>query len=188
MGIAYFELDYLPGKQHFRCEAHHSTLSVAACASLFRKHKVGCSLCTGCSIGATHSGEKLKPKFSQRECCRCGRSDLRLIGGTVCVGCYNRTREFLIGRNAKGQRPVHADPVFAADVDVPKTKTCRRRTGGRRVSLDVPRFERVHFDAVCSPVEAVLSAMRKTGATTARPVMAPKMVDRVPPAQMGLFS
>ena len=34
---------------------------------------------------------------------------MRLINGRLCVSCYNREREALIGKNAKGGRPMICD-------------------------------------------------------------------------------
>ena len=38
-------------------------------------------------------------------CSRCGRGDLRLIRGALCVSCYNREREVVKGINARGVPP-----------------------------------------------------------------------------------
>lgn len=35
----------------------------------------------------------------------------RLIAGLHCVSCYNRSREVLLGRNAKGKRPEKHPPL-----------------------------------------------------------------------------
>jgi hypothetical protein len=53
-------------------------------------------------------------------CPRCLRPAPRLINGWLCVSCYNRHREVLVGRNAKGSRPqltalLHAAQIVVAD-------------------------------------------------------------------------
>ena len=40
-------------------------------------------------------------------CARCHRTDLRLIGGNVCVGCKNCEYEWLKGRNSRDKPPAH---------------------------------------------------------------------------------
>lgn len=172
MATEYFSLDSVGGK-YFVCKLLRATLSTTACAAKFRKakEKGSASVCAHCSTGADHAGEKVKPIVSDRLCCRCGRTDLRLVGGTICVGCYNRERELLVGRNAKGRPPMHAAPVFQMDVFV------------------AGLHKRVHFDRVCSVTEAVMAAMRKTGATLARPAVSfsYRAVRMTAPVQMGLF-
>lgn len=49
-------------------------------------------------------------------CCRCHRTDLRLIGGNVCVSCQNRAYEWTKGRNAKGKAPVKHPPLVRRSV------------------------------------------------------------------------
>lgn len=47
----------------------------------------------------------MNPLRGQGLCVRCGRTDLRLIRGLVCVSCQNRAHEAKKGRNAKGAPP-----------------------------------------------------------------------------------
>lgn len=64
--------------------------------------------CRGCPVGATHAGQVDPTGHWLRgmpACSRCHRTDLRLIGGNVCVGCKNREYEWVKGRNAKGKFP-----------------------------------------------------------------------------------
>jgi hypothetical protein len=58
-----------------------------------------------------------------RVCPRCERLAARLINGRSCISCYNRTREAVIGANAKGTRPqimdvIHAEALAIAVADV----------------------------------------------------------------------
>jgi hypothetical protein len=64
--------------------------------------------CRDCRIGAAHAGERHIHRsaiFDMAICPRCRRGGARMIGGRLCVSCYNREREFKIGKNAKGTRP-----------------------------------------------------------------------------------
>jgi hypothetical protein len=56
-----------------------------------------------------HAGREkpdASPLWGTSICSRCHRTDLRLIGGNICVGCKNREYECLKGKNAKGKAPV----------------------------------------------------------------------------------
>lgn len=150
----YFEHPLMPGVQHFECQAQRCTLSVTSCAAQYRRAKApdSGSACRGCRLGAEHAGEKLT-STPRRLCCRCGRTDQRLVGGQVCVSCYNRQRELLVGRNGKGQFPSHARHVRPADVFV---------TGGRTI----------HVAHVADIAEAVLLALVRYPGAAAVPIQA----------------
>lgn len=113
--VSYFNVDYAPG-QYFKCEKQRCTLSVSGCASQYKKAKGGTSLCSGCEIGAAHAGEVLIYGLPVKMCCRCGGTDKRLIHARTCVSCYNREREYMLGRNAKGKPPIHARAVRMKDL------------------------------------------------------------------------
>lgn len=88
----------------FDCQALHASLSREACADNWRNTR--CLACNGCPIGAEHAGEKpTLPRPSRAPCIRCGRTDQRLLHKSLCISCWNRSREVLIGQNAKGERP-----------------------------------------------------------------------------------
>lgn len=66
--------------------------------------------CIGCDIGRANAG--LPPVVTSagraawaNVCARCWHVSDRLIGGRHCPSCYNRQREAVKGRNAKGGRP-----------------------------------------------------------------------------------
>lgn len=117
--VTYLTLDGCDG-QYFHCAAYSATLSVSACA---RRHDRARSdtdteflNCRACEIGAMHAGKKIVKRPAAHLCARCGRESQRLIRGAICVSCYNREREYLLGRNAKGTTPTHARPVRAEEV------------------------------------------------------------------------
>ena len=92
-----------PGYIGFDCPALRATLSAANCADNWKHRR--CLACNGCPIGAEHAGENPAPPVRARlPCVRCGRSDLRLLSRCLCISCYNREREAVKGRNAKGIR------------------------------------------------------------------------------------
>lgn len=110
-------------RQTIVCERHAGslTLSAESCADMWRrarKAKPWDSLypCRDCQVGAVRAGSAQSaahvPPVSL--CCRCGRSDLRLVLGQICVSCYNREREARIGRNRRGKAPIA--PVRVADI------------------------------------------------------------------------
>lgn len=39
-----------------------------------------------------------------------------MIGGKVCVSCYNRQREVIAGKDAKHRKPIHLRPVVPIDI------------------------------------------------------------------------
>ena len=98
----------------FRCDRMAASLQVMRCASMWAEANGKGSpperleRCRGCSVGACHAGAR-DPSYHRLRgvtvCARCHRTDLRLIGGNVCVGCKNREYEWVKGRNAKGKFP-----------------------------------------------------------------------------------
>lgn len=73
-----------------------------------------------CSIGAAHAGERHIERssfYGSNICPRCHKGTTRrLVGGLLCIGCYNRQREYLNGRNAKGTRPVKLKALYRVPV------------------------------------------------------------------------
>lgn len=111
--VEYFTYENVPGKSYFRCERMRATLSTAACKDSWRRadelNDGSHSSCRLCPIGAVHAGEvaaSMSPLKGTLTCCRCHRTAGRLINSMTCVSCYNRAREVLVGRNAKGTAPV----------------------------------------------------------------------------------
>lgn len=101
-----------PGDRYFRCSAMAATLATDACGANWRaSHEPGAErllACRVCPIGAVHAGEtdaSLSPLRGTKTCSRCGLGTTRLIGSWLCVSCYNREREYRLGRNARGKVP-----------------------------------------------------------------------------------
>jgi hypothetical protein len=138
----------------FRCVTMSATISTAACAQRHRDAQTvgdedpGRLLpCRGCSIGAAHAGVRLihySWNYGTEICPRCGRGTTRMIGHRVCVSCYNRAREFLSGKNAKGRAPMFLRSVFPINLhytvdDKPARIRLKRATGCVEVMLHILR-------------------------------------------------
>lgn len=101
----------------FRCDRRSMTLSVPACASLWRSAQAkrpepweGKFACRTCPVGAQHAGCAMPQEVEATEalrlvCPRCERDASRLIRSRLCISCYNREQEVIRGRNAKGGTP-----------------------------------------------------------------------------------
>lgn len=144
-----------------RCERRACSLSVASCAASWaaaQKRRPdpweGLWHCRSCPIGAASAGKPMPVATVTADalaciCPRCERQATRLIAGRLCVSCYNREREVLRGRNAKGTKPrlgakLHTEVLAVND--------------GRSVRVEV-------FEQVTSRVEVLITvAKRATGA------------------------
>jgi hypothetical protein len=107
--VIYFEHELMPGKKMFRCVRLSSTLQVTSCEGMWREANAGKQ-----EPGAMHAGVQdasVNPFRGKSMCARCNRSDLRLIGGNICVGCKNREYEWIKGANAKGRPPTKHPPL-----------------------------------------------------------------------------
>ena len=109
----YFTIEGVAGQQYFRCDRYRATLSVTACAGNWRRANHDNDderyRCKACPLGAIHAGEtaaSMSPLMGTTTCARCHKVAPRLIRRMVCVSCYNREREILIGKNAKGTKPI----------------------------------------------------------------------------------
>lgn len=152
-GVEYSTNPLMPGVRVFRCTRLSATLQVASCAGMWAQANEGGSpperlfQCRSCSVGAQHSGVRDPAGHVLRGlsvCSRCQRTDLRLIGGNVCVGCKNREYEWVKGSNAKGKFPV-----------------CHPALARRRVTVCAGGAVRVVArDLTASTVELVVEAIR----------------------------
>lgn len=125
--IEYFTIPELgEDRPMFRCERRSATLQVSACSQMWRdaNHREcpeRLDRCRGCQVGAAHSGEgdiSTCPITGTDICTRCHRGGMRLVRDEICVSCWNRERECLIGRNAKGSAPKMHPPLHAGSITV----------------------------------------------------------------------
>lgn len=135
-----------------RCDRRALTLSRDGCAASWRAAErkrpdpwEGRWHCRACPVGAAHAGRPQAETAAvveslQRVCPRCGRRAMRIIQGRLCVSCYNREREVLKGRNAKGGVPqltavLHDETVLIVRDGLLFRHTLRRVTGATEAML-----------------------------------------------------
>lgn len=120
----YFTLTELPDRPMFRCERLSATLQVPACAARWREANdrnasERLDQCRNCSLGAKHAGAgeiSLSPLRGMSICARCQQGTTRLVRRHLCVSCYNREREYLTGRNAKGSAPIKHPTLYPIEI------------------------------------------------------------------------
>lgn len=120
----YFTLPELPDKPMFRCERRQATLQVQSCAGMWTQANGKAAperldQCKNCPLGAKHAGVgeiSLSPLRGMSICARCHQGTTRLVRKHLCVSCYNREREYLIGRNAKGSAPKLHPPLHHLEI------------------------------------------------------------------------
>ncbi|HYD68502.1 hypothetical protein [Azospirillum sp.] len=147
----------------FRCERRSCSLSVTSCAASWQAAQrkrpepwEGLWHCRSCPVGAASAGKPMPVATVTGDalsciCPRCQRSAARIIKGRLCVSCYNREREVIKGRNAKGTIPrltakLHRQVLAVND--------------GNAVRVEV-------FDRVASRVEAMLAIARTSTGSVA---------------------
>lgn len=136
--VEYFSVELAPSLKMFRCEAMRATLSTSACAANWKaahaqqepvklapgqqpreSHALAGERlwkCKTCPIGALHAGQEHASLSSLKGsliCGRCHRGAMRLVGAHLCVSCWNRERELIVGRNGKGRAPVKLVDIHA---------------------------------------------------------------------------
>ncbi len=136
-----FQCPKIPGKL---------TLSEVSCAN---QHKAAQTKdwryrlphCIDCPIGAKNAGIEVGAPFqSKMVCVRCGSGSGRMVMGRLCMSCYNREREWRIGKNAKGSEPRGYKPL------------------GRFLFIHPGSCRRYLIEATCA-VEARLTAQKVWG-------------------------
>jgi len=183
--VAYFTREGFPARV-FECPRHRVTMMEVSCKASFQEAKrTGPSGrragCISCPIGALHAGEAVPAARTTEQgsyglfCVRCRRTstdcnDARQVGrmrlvrdGTLCVSCYNREREVVHQRNAKGSRPqkwAGLRPITVIGIADDGTKTVLKLPLARDLT------------------EAILTMHRRTGIRTVYP--APTAPIRVP--------
>jgi len=119
--MEYFEIPEMPGKKMFACAPLKAgMMQVATCAVMWTQangkdapDRLG--KCKQCTVGAGHAGvtdAAFNPIRGSHMCSRCNRTDMRLIGGNICVCCMNRQYEWVKGKNGRGKFPV-THPVLS---------------------------------------------------------------------------
>lgn len=117
--IEYRTIEGAPADRlYFVCRPLVATLSTDACADNWRRAQDSDDgslwRCRNCVVGAEHAGETAANLWygrGQLICSRCHRGVARLIYDEWCVSCYNRQREYLVGRNARGAFPSRMRPL-----------------------------------------------------------------------------
>lgn len=150
--VEYFSIPELPDKQMFRCERRNATIQVTSCASMWKaansKNSMECNMsCRTCSLGAFHAGEGDAVMSQLRGveiCSRCHRTGMRLVQGDICVSCWNRAREVIVGKNARGRKPLNHPPIVPHAITV---------LSGKKLLT----IKRAH--AICTE-ELILAALR----------------------------
>ncbi|SMP59381.1 hypothetical protein SAMN06295970_10665 [Noviherbaspirillum suwonense] len=117
MQVLYQEYVEYPGVKFFRCKPLWAVLTPEACSRNVSTKAV--IQCARCLVGKHHvamnmpqlqeehdrKGRGYRGVEPARRCVRCDTATFRLLGGTICVSCYNRQRELQIGVNARGGVP-----------------------------------------------------------------------------------
>lgn len=152
--IEYFQMADCPGL-YFECPRALGRFAVAHCVRMYSEahSKRGWSqgvrwTCRNCQTGAEHSQVARTDTsrfYRSARCTRCHRPASRLIRGVICLSCYNREREVLIGKNRKGNVPKFCPPIIS----------CQLAVVGD-VGTEVVKVERV-----ASRVEAVVTILRE---------------------------
>ncbi|MGJ7570870.1 hypothetical protein ACSFBX_10070 [Variovorax sp. RB2P76] len=155
------------GVRYFRCERLVAELSTTSCVAQWRAASTKFeSACRECPVGRAHAqsagseasdtARRAKPRI----CLRCGRDDLRLIGGTVCVSCYNREREWREGCDAKGKAPANFAPLsmFTVATEAANGTITHHSVEARHLSEAVGRM--AHANPQRRPAGSVLSDAR----------------------------
>lgn len=107
-------------------------------------------------------------------CLRCGHGGARLVGGRVCISCYNRGQEYLRGSNGKGTAPVFALRVaplslaYSVDGGLLKTRKVSQAADEVEVALDILRrqagkvvFFPADADAMCATPQRAAVRLRR---------------------------
>ncbi len=138
-----FQCPSIPGKL---------TLSEVSCANQYKAAQTKdwryrLPHCVSCQIGAKNAGLEVGTPFQHKALCvRCGSGEGRMVMGRLCMSCYNREREWRLGKNAKGGVPREYRPL------------------GRFLFVHVASCRRYLIEASCA-VEARLVAQKSWGLT-----------------------
>ena len=91
----------------FDCIKLKARLAKQSCAKRYLSRNF--ITCSGCAVGAVHAGVKRDDVqvMLKDTCVRCQKKAQRLIKNKLCISCYNREREYLVGKDRRGKAPVN---------------------------------------------------------------------------------
>jgi len=115
-GVTYIVAPAATGLKMFSCVRLWASVSQKGCGARWFDAQTATGrlaerleICRSCPIGAAHAGETVvyySKRYGSMICPACRKGTTRMIGGKVCVSCYNRRREISIGKNGRGNAPV----------------------------------------------------------------------------------
>ena len=121
------DLRVVPGSglELFTCKRQAGGLKLTknGCSDLFKRAQLSdldkyphLAYCLDCEVGKENSdGLNILPRLP-KTCVRCERPNIRrLCGKLLCVSCFNRGREMMTGKNARGAVPVRFIPLHIFD-------------------------------------------------------------------------
>lgn len=165
-------LVYFPENSMFDCPRHIALrIDTRSCGRMWeraRKLPKGCTdtivKCRGCTIGAANAGKPVEAALMhvavERICPRCGHGASKFtIDGTICVSCFNRQREALIGANRRGNKPsaaLRGVPARWAGALKPRTLSVYVRVQSRAMGM----AKRKSIARIVNGVEAALRITR----------------------------
>jgi len=171
-------INHAPEIDLFTCPNHAGNLKISesSCASMWQRARTlrnesfnPVEACCGCRIGAKCAGfddapEERKIGLIDHICTRCHRPATRFVYGRICISCYNRGREVLIGKNARGAVPKYLPPMINVSVSYQEDGV----------------LQQVNMDQVIDETEARLSIVRKSSHVLAfvRSITSPLMQAR----------
>lgn len=98
--------------EEFQCQPLAMRLTRGSCADFWRSAQTlpkdsmrSTMKCRACPVGAQHAGRTIvvAAVLPQAICCRCHQPASKLVDGRICVSCYNRAREVVIGYDRRNQ-------------------------------------------------------------------------------------
>ena len=104
----------------FKCQRINGNLmlSEGSCANQFKmaqtkEWRERLPHCADCPVGANNAGMGVSAAHHKEVCIRCGSNHGRLLlSHRLCIYCYNREREWRIGKNSKGTFPLKYIPLI----------------------------------------------------------------------------
>lgn len=149
-GIEYFAMLQMKAP-FFRCDRKQANLSISACSTMWNAAQEATGrdaerleVCRACSIGAAHAGKRVIARsklYGAAICPRCRRGAIRMINNTRCISCYNREREVLAGRNAKGGVPSKLRKLYPIEITYAVDGVPRRYKSDRAVDVIEPMID-----------------------------------------------